>query len=121
EPGPQHVERAPPPDLTREAQEEALLHLGAVVLPQPLPLLGLGSQDEIVHVPRDQAERAVVMLGALLPISPRHRIVAVGRRRLPDRSGVARAGIGPVPEERALDRLLEIPLCDLDRHATLSR
>ena len=46
----QHVERAPPGDLAREPPEEARLHLGTVVLLQPLPLPRLGGQQEVEHV-----------------------------------------------------------------------
>ena len=52
----QHVERSPPADLAREPPQEARLHLRTVVLPQPLPLLRLGGQQEVDHVARNQAE-----------------------------------------------------------------
>jgi hypothetical protein len=74
----QHVERAPPLNLGREAPEELLLHRGAVVLLEPLPFLRLRGEDEVHHVARQEAERAVVVLGAAFAVAAGRRL-AEGR------------------------------------------
>ena len=109
----QHVERAAPLDLGGEALQELLLHRRAVVLLELLPLLRLRGEDEVHHVARQQAERAVVVLRLALAVAARRR-VAVGRRRLADSGRVAGASVGAVLEQPALDRLLEGALGDLD-------
>src|SRR5712692_5758075 len=117
---PQHVERAAPLDLGGEALEELLLDRRAVVLLELLPLLGLRGENEVHHVARQEAERAVVLLGTALAVATRRRL-AVGRRWFADDRRVARACIRAVEEQPALDPLLEGTLGDLDAHATASR
>ena len=112
----QHIQGGAATDLAREPREEAFLHLRAVVLPQLLPLLRLGGQDEVNHVTREEAEPAVVVLRPAFPIAAR-RAIAVGRERLANGHGVPRTGVGPVLEERALDRFLEASLGDLGVHS----
>ena len=51
--GAQHVERAPAPDLGRQALQELLLDHRAMVLGEPLPLAGLRCQHEVQNVTRD--------------------------------------------------------------------
>ena len=60
--GTQHVERAPAPDLGRQALQESLLDRRPVMLRESLPLAGLGCQHEVQHVARDEAEGLVVVL-----------------------------------------------------------
>ena len=117
----QHVERPPPADLAREPPQEARLHLRTVVLLQPLPLLRLGGQQEVEHVARNQAEPAVVVLRPAPEVAARRWVLAVGRPRLPHRRCIARAGVGTVPQQRTLDRLLEGTLGDLGTHDASSR
>ena len=66
---PQHVERPPPGDLAREPAEEALLHVGPVVLLQLFPLLRLGGQ----------VEPPVVVLRPAPAVAARRRIVSERR------------------------------------------
>src|SRR5713101_1557248 len=117
---PQHVERAAPLDLGGNALQELLLHRRAVVLLELLPLPGLRGENEVHHVARQEAERAVVLLGAALAVATRRRL-AVGRRWFADDRRVTRARIRAVEEKPALDRFLERTLGDLDAHATSSR
>src|SRR5205814_9307484 len=91
--GAQHVERTAPLDLGREALQELLLHRRAVVLLQPLPLLRLRGEDEVHHVPPEQAERTVVVLGAAFAVTARWSLT-VGRRCLAGAGRVALAGVG---------------------------
>ena len=72
----QHVEGAAPGDLAGEPREEARLHVGAVVLPELLPLLGLGGEEEVDDVGRDLAEGAVVVLRPAPVVAARGRVVA---------------------------------------------
>ena len=117
----QHVECPPPTDLAREPAEEARLHVSPVVLLELLPFHRLGGQEEIDDVGWNQAEPPVVVLRSALAVAPWHRLVAVRQRRLLHCGRIARAGIGPVPQQRALDRLLEGPLRDLGTHDASSR
>ncbi|MBV6522209.1 MAG: hypothetical protein MNPFHGCM_02355 [Gemmatimonadaceae bacterium] len=112
---PQHIQRAAPLDLGGEALEELLPHRRAVVLFELPPLLRLRGEHEVDHVVRQEAERAVVVFGAPPAVAPRRR-VTVRRRRLAHRRGIARAGVGAVLEQPALDRLLEGALGDLGAH-----
>ncbi len=108
----QHVERAAPLDLAGEALQELLRYRRAVVLLEPFPLLRLRGEDEVHHVARDEAERAVVVRGRALAVTARQG-VAIGQRRLADNSRVSGTGIGAVLEQPALDGLLEAALGDL--------
>ena len=92
--------------VRRFAPEELLLHRRAVVLGELLPLPGLGGEHEVHDVARQEAERAVVVLGAPLAVAARRRI-APGRRHLADAGRVSGAGVGAVLEQRALDGFLE--------------
>ena len=78
------------------------LHRGAVVLLELLPFLRLRGQDEIHHVTRQQAKRAVIVLGPALAIAAR---VAL-------RGGLEQAG---------LDGLLKASLRNVRAHAAPSR
>jgi hypothetical protein len=46
----QHIKGATTADLTREPPAESLLHFRPVVLPELLPFLGLGGEQEIQNV-----------------------------------------------------------------------
>ena len=107
------VARPPPGDLAREPAEEARLHVGPVVLLELLPRLRLRGQQEVDDVGRDQAERAVVVLRPAPEVAARQRLVPEFRSRLPNRRRVVRAGVRPVAQQRALDRLFECPLGNL--------
>ena len=112
----QHVERSPAGDLAREPAQEARLHVGAVVLREFRPLFRLGGQQEVENVGSNQAELAVVVLGAAFLVAARHRLGAVYRRRFLHSRRITRARVGPVLQQRALDRLFEGPLGDVRRH-----
>jgi hypothetical protein len=112
----QHVERAAPPDLGGQALEELLPHRRTVMLLELLPLPGLGGEDEVHHVARQQAERAVVLLRATLAVAA-WRPLAVWGRRLVDGVGRTRAGVRAVPEQAAFDGLLERSLGDVGGHS----
>ena len=112
----EHVERTAPFDLGGEALEELLAHRRSVVLFQLFPFLGLGREHEVHRVTRQQAEHAVVILVLALAVAAR-RVLAVGRRCLAHGAGVARAGVGAVLEQPALDRLLEGALGDVGAHS----
>ena len=114
---PQHVERSPAGDLAREPAEEARFHVGAVVLFEPRPFLRLGGEEEVDDVGRDQAETAVVVGGSALVEAAGQGVVAVFRLRLLHAGGVLRVRVGPVPQQRGLDRVFEGALGDLDGHA----
>src|SRR5690606_24646221 len=116
----QHVERPASLDLGGEPPDELLPYCRAVVLLELLPFLGLRGEDEVQHVARQQAERAVVVLGLALAVTA-GRGLAVRRRTFPDRRRVARAGVGAILEQPALDRLLEGALGDLGAHVASSR
>jgi len=79
------VERPAPCDLPGEALEELLLHGGAVVLLEPFPFLGLGGEDEVDDVAREEAERRVIFFGRPLAI-PSLRGFAVRRGLFADAS-----------------------------------
>ena len=66
---PQDVEGAAALDFGREALQEPRPDLCAVVLREPLPLRGLRRQHEVQDVVREEAERAVVVLGAALVVA----------------------------------------------------
>jgi hypothetical protein len=83
-----------------------------VVLSEPLPFLRLRGQDEVDHVARQQAERAVVVLGTAPAVAARRRL-AEQRGRLAYAGRVPGACVRPVREQAALDRLLERPFGDL--------
>ena len=70
----QHVERPPPADLAREPAQEARLHVGPVVLPELLPLLRLGGQQEVDNVGRHQAQPAVIVFRLALAVAARRRL-----------------------------------------------
>ena len=112
----QHVERPAPLDLGGEALEELFLHCRAVVLCELLPFLRLRGEDEVHHVAGQQAERAVVVLRLALAVAAVW-VSAEGRRCLAHRHCIARAGVGAMLEQGALDRLLEGALGDLQDHA----
>src|SRR5690606_5253965 len=61
-----------------------------------------------------------VVLG-LAPVVSAGRVLAVGRRSLAGCRRVARAGVGAILEQPALDRLLEGALGDLGAHVASSR
>jgi hypothetical protein len=73
-------------------------------------------EDEVHHVARQQAERAVVVFRAALAVAA-GRPVAVGDRRLVDGVGRSRAGVRAVLEQAALDGLLEGPLGNVGAHS----
>ncbi len=112
---PEDVERAAPLDLAGESPEELLLDGCPVVLLELFPFLGLGRQDEIDDVARQEAERRVVLLGRALAKTA-GRELAVGHRLFADARCFLLAGIRPKPQERALDRLLEASFGDFNRH-----
>ncbi len=116
EPIPQHLERAAPLDLGRHTLEESVFAPAAVVLGQPLPLLWLCGQDKVHHVARQETERAVVVLRAPLAVTAGGSL-AVGRWCLANDRCLASAGIGAVPQQAALDRVLEGAFGDLGTHA----
>ena len=114
-----------------ERRQRDLSHIRAAMLPQLLPLLRLGGQEEVTRAPRrpisreglarnrsfnyvtrQQAEPPVVVLWPPFPVASRDGAIAVRRERLANGRGVPRAGVGPVLEERTLDRLLEAALGD---------
>ena len=64
--------------VRRFAPEELLLHRRAVVLGELLPLPGLGGEHEVHDVARQEAERAVVVLGAPLAVVARRRVAPGG-------------------------------------------
>ena len=117
----QHVERPPPGNFARQPAEEARLHVGSVVLPQLLPHLRLGGQEEVDDVGRDQAQPAVVVFRPAPEVAPRQRLVPELRRRLPHRRRVVRAGVRPVAQQRALDGGLEGAFRDVRGHGTVTR
>ncbi len=117
DPPPEHVQRPPSLDLPGQAPEEALLHLGPVVLLEPLPLLGLGRPDEVQDVLRDQTERPVVVLQPPLLVAARQTLPIPSQRLYPGLPGT-RQGALPGRRQGLLDRLLEAPLGHL-RHRYL--
>ena len=117
----QHVEGPAPGDLAREPAEEPGLDVGAVVLSELLPLLGLGGQEEVDDVRGEQAERAVVVLRPAHEVAARRRLVAERRRRLSHRRYVARACVGAVAQQRAFDGGLEGALGNVRSHGTVTR
>ena len=112
----QDVEGAAAGDLAREAGEEARLDVGAVVLLELAPLLGLGGEEEVDDIGRDQAERTVVVVRAAPVVAARRRLVAERGRRFSHRNHVARARIGAVAQQRALDGGLEGAFGDVRGH-----
>jgi hypothetical protein len=117
----QHSERTAPLDLGGDALQKLLAHrLLAVVLREPLPLLGLCGEHEVHRVARQEAQRPVVVLGRALAEAAGRR-VAVGRRGLADGVRRARAGVRAVREQTARDRLLEGALGDLGAYGRLLR
>ena len=68
----ENVEGAPLADLGGEPLEETGLHVGAVLLLELLPLLGLGGVEEVQHHVGVQAERAVVVVGLAFAVASRH-------------------------------------------------
>ena len=89
------------------------------MLLEPLPFPRLRREDEVDDVAREQAQRAVVRVGRLLAIAARDH-VPIRRERLAEGGGVPDAGVGPVQEEPALDRLLEAALRNIHRQPTLN-
>ena len=113
------VERPAPLDFPGKALEELLLHGRAVVLFEPFPFLGLGGEDEVDDVAREEAERRVIFFGRPLAISSR-RGFAVRRRLFSDAARLPGAGVRPIPEQPALDRFFEAPLRDFHRFPPFS-
>jgi hypothetical protein len=77
--------------------EQLFADRSAVMLRELPPLLGLGRQNEIHHVTRDQAERAVIILVAA-PAVAAGRDDAIRRGRFAKGFGLRSAGIGAVLE-----------------------
>ena len=104
DPAPQHVEGAATLDLARQALQEAALDLAAVVLPEPLPGLGLGGEDEVDDVSGDEAEVAMVVAGGAAAVATGEGLGAIGRGWLADLVG---RGVRPAGEQGAVDSGLE--------------
>ena len=122
EAAPEDVEGAAPSNLGREALQEPVPYLGAVVLREPLPLLRLGRLHEVEDLPRQEAERPVVVLRPALAIPARAHVgVAVRRRRLGDGARDGRNLVRTVAQQRRLDGVLERALGDLDAHRSSPR
>src|SRR6266511_3769556 len=100
-----------------ERRQRDLSHIRAAMLPQLLPLLRLGGQEEVTRAPRrpisreglarnrsfnyvtrQQAEPPVVVLWPPFPVASRRRAIAVGRERLANGRG------SPPPRRRARSR-----------------
>lgn len=114
EPVAKDVKRPPPLNLPGKALEELFLHGGAVVLFEPFPFLGLCREDEVDDVARNEAERRVILFGRPLAVASR-RGFAVRRRLFADAAHLPGTGVRPIPEQPALDRLLEAALRDFHR------
>lgn len=113
---PEHVERASPLDLGSQPLEELLFHRRAVVLRQLLPLPGLGGENEVHDISRQQTKLPVVVLGSAFPVAAGRRISKWLHRFL-DRARITSHGVGPVRQQRPLDRLLEALLGDARAHS----
>ena len=92
--------------LGGKALEELGLRRIAVLGLIPSPFLGLGGEDEIVGIPRDEAELPVVILRLSLLIAARGRLA---EGRLPFSALFLGVGIsvGPAQQEDPLDAFLE--------------
>lgn len=112
---PEDVERASASDLVREAREKPVFHLGAVVLLQLFPFLGLRRENEVDDVSGEQAEGPIVVIGPPAPISA-DLAVAEGRASLAHEGRLVVARVGPVPEQRTLDGFFEAPFGTLWTH-----
>ena len=87
------------------------------MLLEPLPLLGLGGEEEVEDIVGEHAEVAVVVVLAAPPVeATRKRVVAERRGWLAHLSCIVRVGVGSTLEEGSLDRLFERALGDLRSH-----
>ena len=118
---PEHVERPAPGDLAREAAEEAGPDVFAVVLPEPLPFLRLGGEEEVEDIGRDQAEGAVVVFGVPFVVAAGGGVVVGRREGFGDALAVVRPGVGAVLEQGVLDGFLERAFGDAESHAASAR
>jgi hypothetical protein len=103
----QYVEGAAPLDLEREPLQELFFHRGTVVLGEPPPLLGLGGEHEIRRVARDQAQRPVVVFGQPPSVAARRHFAPWRLRRLSNADDSLLAGVRPIAQEPAFDRIFE--------------
>ena len=115
---PQDVEGTAAFDFQREALQEPLPDLRAVMLREPPPLLWLRRQKEVQHVARQETERAVVVLRtALVVAAGSHSRVVVGWGIFSDFAGSARDCIRTVLQQGRFDRVFERALGNRPGHS----
>lgn len=110
---PQDIQAATASNGPAQRRRDAILDLGAVMLHQPRPRLGLRADDEVADVGGEQAAGAVVLVGGAA-MTAAGRILAKGRRALRQRAGRRRGVIWPIAQQRRLNRGLEVAFGDVD-------
>ncbi len=117
----QNVEEPTGGDLLGEALQELGPGVRAVPRLELRPLLGLGGEQEVENVARQEADGAVVLLGGTLAIAAEGRHTRIHDRRGRHCIGLARLAhaarlsdsIGAVGEQRGLDGCFEVAFRDV--------